>query len=233
MKPAQLNGIKTYPFSSVHELITFAAEQKGILVAVNAEKLMNGNGDIHGIINDNIGYPDGIGAVWALRMKGYKNAIKLPGCELWLHIVRRYYREKSFYLVGSHPEVINATVKRLQEEFPGIHIAGHRDGYLKSDEEKQSLINDISKKKPDIVFVAMGSPKQELLMAQMQEIHKAIYQGLGGSFDIYAGKLKRAPVIFQKFGFEWLYRLIREPTRLGRYLTLVKFFLILNFTKKI
>lgn len=233
MNYTQLNGIKTYPFSSFNDLITFANERKGILVAVNAEKLMQGNGAVHGIINDNIGYPDGIGAVWALRKKGYREAVKLPGCELWLHLVRRYYNEKSFYLIGSQPEVIEITVKRLRDEFPGIHIAGYRDGYLKSDEEKQSLINDISKKKPDIVFVAMGSPKQELLMAQMQEIHKAIYQGLGGSFDIYAGKLKRAPVIFQKFGFEWLYRLIREPTRLGRYLTLVKFFLILNFTKKI
>jgi UDP-N-acetyl-D-mannosaminouronate:lipid I N-acetyl-D-mannosaminouronosyltransferase len=223
MKPAQLNGIKTYPFPSVHELITFAAEQKGILVAVNAEKIMNGNGSIHGIINDNIGYPDGIGAVWALRKKGYQNAVKLPGCELWLHIVQRYYQEKSFYLVGSHPDVINMTVNRLQEEFPGIEIVGYRDGYLGSNEEKRALIYDISVKKPDIVFVAMGSPKQELLMAEISEAHKAIYQGLGGSFDIYVGNIKRAPTIFQKCGLEWLYRLLLQPTRIKRQFMLLKF----------
>lgn len=90
-------------------------------------------------------------------------------------------------------QVIDATVEKLKKEYEGINIAGYRNGYIKTDEEKQALIEDIVAKKPDVVFVAMGSPKQEYLMQEIQKQHKAIFQGLGGSFDVYTGNVKRAP----------------------------------------
>ena len=89
----------------------------------------------------------------------------MPGCELWLKIIERFHKEKTFYLVGGKPQVIEETVAKLKSQFEGINIVGYRDGYLKKDKDRENLINDIVEKKPDVVFIAMGSPKQELLMA--------------------------------------------------------------------
>lgn len=100
------------------------------------------------IINRNIGYCDGAGAQIALKQKGYKEACKIPGCELWLKIVAQFYQEKTFYLVGGKPQVIKETVEKLQNEFKGIKIIGFRDGYLRSEEEKQQLIADMADKNP-------------------------------------------------------------------------------------
>lgn len=223
------NGVQLYPFSSFDELIEFAQDKKQLLVAINAEKILHATEQTKLIINQNIGYCDGAGAVMAVRNHGVKNAVKLPGCELWLKIIEKLYPHgKAFYLVGSKSEVINETVERLEAQFPGITIAGYRDGYLKSEEEKETLIEDIVKKQPDIVFVAMGSPKQELLMTEMQRRHPAIYQGLGGSFDVYTCNVKRAPKWWVDHNLEFAYRLIKQPSRIKRQLFLVKYYVLLK-----
>lgn len=229
MKRIEVRGVKIYPFKSPEELIGFVEEHKGILVAINAEKILHATEQTRGIINRNIGYCDGVGAVMALKKKGCPDVVKIPGCELWLKIVDAWYRKgKSFYLVGSKPEVIEATVDRLVKDYPGIEIAGYRDGYIKSEEEKKTLLNDIAEKKPDVVFVAMGSPKQELLMEEMQCVHPAVYQGLGGSFDVYTGNVERAPKWWVKHNLEWAYRLLRQPSRIGRQIHLVRFWLLVK-----
>ena len=199
------------------------AGRKGILVAINAEKILHATDATRSIINRNMGYCDGAGAMFALKQKGVKNACRVPGCELWLKIVRKYYQQKTFYLVGGKQEVIEATVKKLKREFSGIRIVGYRNGYLKTDEERQALIADVATKSPDVVFVAMGSPKQELLMEEMLVRHRAIYQGLGGSFDVYTGNVKRAPAWWVNHNLEFAYRLIKEPKRIKRQIHLVKF----------
>ena len=219
-----VNGVKVNPFTSFDALISHVLERKGILVAINAEKILHATEQTRGIINRNIGYCDGIGAVMALRKRGYKDVVKLPGCELWLKIIEALFRrDKKFYLVGSKQEVIEATVEKLKKEYPGISIAGFRNGYIKTPEEKKALINDIREKKPDVVFVAMGSPKQELLMEEIFEAHPAIYQGLGGSFDVYTGNVKRAPKWWVDHDLEFAYRLIKQPSRIKRQIHLVKF----------
>lgn len=229
MKRIEVNGVKIYPFKSMEELIGFVEVQKGILVAINAEKILHATEQTRGIINRNIGYCDGVGAVMALKKKGCPDVVKIPGCELWLKIVEAWYKKgKSFYLVGSKPEVIEATVDRLRKDCPGVEIAGYRDGYIKSEEEKKALLNDIVKKKPDVVFVAMGSPKQELLMEEMQQVHPAVYQGLGGSFDVYTGNVERAPQWWVNHNLEWAYRLLRQPSRIGRQIHLVRFWLLVK-----
>lgn len=229
MKRIEVRGVKIYPFKSPEELIGFVEEHKGILVAINAEKILHATEQTRGIINRNIGYCDGVGAVMALKKKGCPDVVKIPGCELWLKIVDAWYRKgKSFYLVGSKPEVIETTVDRLVKDYPGIEIAGYRDGYIKSEEEKKTLLNDIAEKKPDVVFVAMGSPKQELLMEEMQCVHPAVYQGLGGSFDVYTGNVERAPKWWVKHNLEWAYRLLRQPSRIGRQIHLVRFWLLVK-----
>ena len=224
-----LNGVKVYPFTSFSQLLEYAADKKRILVAINAEKILHATDETRGIINRNIGYCDGAGAVLAMKKHGHKDAVKIPGCELWLKIIAALYKEgKSFYLVGGKQAVIEETVEHLQEEYPGINIVGSRNGYIKSAEEKQALIDDIAEKKPDVVFVAMGSPKQELLMEEMAERHKAIYQGLGGSFDVYVGNVKRAPKWWVSHNLEFLYRLIKQPKRIKRQIYLVKFVAMLK-----
>lgn len=228
----ELNGVKVHPFKSFDELLNYATGRKGILVAINAEKILHATDQTRSIINRNIGYCDGIGAVMALNKRGYKDVAKIPGCELWLKIISALYKEgKSFYLVGGKPEVIEATVAKLKEEFVGINISNYRDGYIKSDEEKQLLIEDIADKKPDVVFVAMGSPKQELLMEEMSQQHQAIYQGLGGSFDVYTGAVERAPEWWVKHNLEWAYRLIKQPSRIKRQIHLVRFWFLVKFGK--
>lgn len=222
-KRVDLNGVKVYPFTSEQELLDYVNAHPGILVAINAEKILHANEQTRGIINRNIGYCDGSGAVLALKQKGFKNVQKIAGCELWLKIIRRFLSEKTFYLVGSKPQVIEETVAKLKVDFPGIRIEGYRDGYLKSDQERLDLIADIVAKKPDVVFVAMGSPKQELLMEEIQKQHKAIFQGLGGSFDVYTGHVERAPKWWVDHNLEFAYRLLKEPKRIKRQIYLVKY----------
>lgn len=227
----ELNGVKVYPFASFEELLAFVAERKGILVAINAEKILHATDETRAIINRNIGYCDGAGALYALRQKGHPEACKIPGCELWLRIVAACYRERTFYLVGGRQEVIDETVARLGQEFPGIRIVGHRNGYLRTPQERAALVDDVAARRPDVVFVAMGSPKQELLMEEMQQRHPAIYQGLGGSFDVYTGHVERAPRWWIDHNLEFLYRLIKQPSRIRRQIHLLRYFYWLAFRK--
>ncbi len=228
----ELNGVKVHPFTSHDELLAYVSQKKGILVAINAEKILHATEQTRSIINRNIGYCDGIGAVMALKKRGYDKVIKIPGCELWLKIISMTYQQgKTFYLVGGKQEVIEQTIAKLKVDFPGIQIANYRNGYIKTEEEKQALIEDIATKKPDVVFVAMGSPKQELLMEEISQRHPAIYQGLGGSFDVYTGNVKRAPKWWVDHNLEWAYRLVKEPSRIKRQIHLVRFLALVKLGK--
>ena len=221
---SELNGLRVFGFSKRSQLLAVAAGMKGLLVGVNAEKIMSKDGDLRRIINGNltVAYPDGAGSVLALRRKGL-DAIKIPGAEFWLDIVREF-PEKRLYLVGAAREVVEATVKKLRSEFPGVCICGYRDGYLKEGDQEK-LSEDIQAVQPDVVFVAMGSPRQEILMDSLFAKHSALYMDLGGSFDVYTGVKKRAPRIFIRLNLEWLYRLFQEPGRIWRQTVLLVFFL--------
>lgn len=218
-----LNGMKVFPFRSPSELLTYVDAHKGILVAVNAEKVTKATDETRAVVNNNIGYADGAGVVVAMHKKGHPNAVRIAGCDLWLDIVKESFKEKTFYLIGGKQEVIDDTIAKLKEEFEGINILGYRNGYIKTDEERAALIKDIADKKPDVVYVAMGSPIQEFLMADMMKVHPAIYQGLGGSFDVYTGRVKRAPLWWQKHNVEFLYRFLKQPQRYKREYYRLKF----------
>jgi UDP-N-acetyl-D-mannosaminouronate:lipid I N-acetyl-D-mannosaminouronosyltransferase len=222
MESSYLNGLRVFIPNNRDELINFAFSEKKILVAVNAEKILHATPETRRIINSSIGYPDGIGAVWALRRGGFRFANKIPGVELWLEIIEKRHKMNSFYLVGGKEEVIQLTIQKLKSSFPGIMISGFRNGYV-SDEEKASLLADIADKKPDVVFIAMGSPKQENLMSELQLVHPAVYQGLGGSFDVYTGRVERAPKWWLDNNLEWAYRLFKEPWRIKRQIKLIRF----------
>lgn len=224
MKQVSVCGITVNAFPSREALIEYAFEHKGILVAVNAEKSINATDELRSIINDNIGYCDGAGAVKAARRKGASDAVRIPGCELWLDIIARFAPEgKRFYLVGSRQEVVEETVGILEHRFPGIAIVGYRNGFIGNEAERAKLIDDVAASGADIVFVAMGSPKQEKLMAEMKQRHVALYQGLGGSFDLLSGHFRRAPKRVQRMGGEWLWRFVAQPTRIRRITPYLRF----------
>ena len=231
MESKFFNGINCYAPNSREQLIDFAFKNKSILVAVNAEKILKSTDETKEIINRNVGYPDGVGAVCALQKKGIHDVVKIPGCELWLDIIRQHQNNKTFYLVGGKEEVIQETVTKLKIEFPDIQIVNFRNGYIQSEEERNALIQDIADKQPEVVFVAMGSPKQELLMEEMHRIHPAVYQGLGGSFDVYTGNVKRAPKWWVKNNLEWAYRLVKQPSRIKRQIHLLNFYYKLKLGK--
>jgi UDP-N-acetyl-D-mannosaminouronate:lipid I N-acetyl-D-mannosaminouronosyltransferase len=217
-----INKINIYPFRNAPEFLDYIDNKKTILIAMNALKITNAEESMKTLVNAHTGYADGAGVVLALKWKGVRDAAKIPGCEFWLKIVERYYKDKTFYLIGGKQNVVEKTVERLDAEYPGINIAGFYNGYF-DNVEKTAIIEDIVRKKPDIVFVAMGSPKQELFMAELFSYHPALYQGLGGSFDIYMNQVNRAPQWMIYHNLEWVWRLIKQPWRIFRQLYLVKY----------
>lgn len=219
----QINGYQVHPFQTRKSFLSFLenGNWENILVALNAEKLIREDENLRTLVNTNIGYPDGVGAVWAIRSAG-NDTIKIPGAEFWLDIIKEFQKEKTFYLVGAKPVVMEATVNKLKKQFPELNLVGYRDGYF-NEEEYQALKKDIFQKKPDAVFVAMGSPRQEYVMQELQQQHKALYMGLGGSFDVYNGTVQRAPAVWINLNLEWAYRLVKQPKRIFRQRVLVKF----------
>lgn len=214
--PVKIRNVNVYPFQDMEELIDYTVDKKKLLLSLNAEIIMRAEGEVADIINSNVGYADGYGAVKAMYRKGEKELKRIPGCELWLELVKRYHSLKTFYLIGSTEDTICATVKKLKELYPDINIVGYRNGFIKETSEKEALLVDVKEKKPDFVFVAMGFPIQELLMYELYGIHTATYLNLGGSFDVFTNKVSRAPRWIQNIGMEWFYRFITHPSRYKR-----------------
>lgn len=134
------------------------------------------------------------------------------------------------FLYGAKKEVISKAKEKLTEKYKNIQIVGTIDGYEKDNDK---IIKEINNSKADIVFVALGSPKQEYWITEnMDKTCAKVFQGVGGSFDVISGNIKRAPMWAQKHGFEWLYRLIKEPKRIFRQAKLVNFLALIIFSKK-
>lgn len=168
--------------------------------------------------------PDGTGVVWAAAKTGMPVQERVAGFDL-LHELMRVGEDYHWkvYLLGSTPEVIQAAAERLHLQYPGVEIAGYRDGYFKAEQDAE-VIAEIRKAAPDILFVARGADTQEPWIARYKEkLGVPLMMGVGGSFDVISGKSKRAPKLFQKLRLEWFYRLLREPTRAARMLALPKF----------
>ena len=127
------------------------------------------------------------------------------------------------YLFGGKPGVAEEAMTNLLKEYPGLKIVGLRNGYFKPEEEAE-IVNDINKSGADIVFVCLGAPLQEKWIDRHKnELNVRVAMGIGGSLDVFAGRVERAPDIFCKTGMEWFYRLCKEPKRAGRMLDLPKF----------
>ena len=171
--------------------------------------------------------PDGSGIVWASKKKKGNIKKRITGIDLMIKLCEESIKyDASIYLYGGKPEIAKLAKEELIKKYPKINIVGVCDGYC--DENK--AIEDIKGKKPDILFVGLGSPKQEnFIIKQKQEfINTKILMPVGGSFDVISKTKKRAPNWVIKCNIEWLYRLIKEPTRIKRQLKLVKFMYLVN-----
>lgn len=168
--------------------------------------------------------PDGAGVVWA---SGYVNnpvAERVAGYDLIQELMKAGESKGwKVYLIGASPEVIEAAAARLQELYPRIQLVGFRDGFF-GEKEEADVIQAVREAAPDILLVGRSADKQEPWIAKYKnELGVPVMMGVGGSFDVLSGKLKRAPVLFQKLKLEWFYRLLQEPWRYKRMLVLPKF----------
>lgn len=168
--------------------------------------------------------PDGTGVVWAAGYCREPVAERVAGFDLLHELLRQGERYSwKVYLLGSTPEVIQETARRLQLQYPGIIIAGYRDGFFRPEEDEE-VVEEIVAAGPDLLFVARGADSQEPWIAKYKsQLAVPIMMGVGGSFDVISGKSRRAPKLFQSLRAEWLYRLLKEPTRYKRMLALPKF----------
>lgn len=168
--------------------------------------------------------PDGSGVVWAAQKGGDPVAERVAGIDL-MHELLLLGAQKQWraYLLGSTQEVIEETSSRLSRQYPGLVIAGYRDGFF-GPEQDEEVVQAIKKAAPQLLFVARGADNQEPWIGKYkQKLGVPIMMGVGGSFDVISGKTKRAPLVFQKLRLEWLYRLLKQPSRLPRMLALPKF----------
>lgn len=195
-------------------------EVKTFVVTANPETMMIGqdNEVFDSVLKDKDTHivPDGIGVVKAAEFLGYKVKGRVTGVEISQFLIEEADREgKTIFLFGAKEEVVSTLVRKIEEQYPGIVIAGYANGYEK---DKDKIFNSILEKAPDIVLVALGIPQQEILIYKhLEKFKKGIFIGVGGSFDVLSGTKKRAPEFFIKLNLEWLYRIASEPKRLGRF----------------
>jgi len=164
---------------------------------------------------------DGRGVVWMARVLGLPVRERVSGADLVERICERAAeRGYSVYLVGAQPGVAEEAARTLQSRYPGLRIVGTHHGYFTKDEEP-GVVAAIAKARPDVLLVAFGAPKQEMWIREhLDEIQAPVAIGVGGTFDVLAGRVRRAPRWVQQAGLEWLYRALREPKRLPRLIAL-------------
>lgn len=178
--------------------------------------------------------PESFGIKSALKLKGIKQE-QIPGIDFAKELIKKCdILNYPIALVGAKKNVINKTIENLKKEFPGLNVVYSHDGYFENDE---TIIKELVLNKPKYILCALGALKQEIFINKCRQQYKnAIYIGIGGSFDVWAGEVKRAPKIFQKLGLEWLYRTIKQPSRIKRiYKTLPMFLFraIIESVKKV
>lgn len=196
-------------------------------IAVNPEKVISSMEDKdvkRRLKKATILYPDGIGVVKVMERKCKQPVSRIPGCELWEALmVEAGKQHASVFLLGARNEVVKAAALKLSTLY-NVNVVGALDGYF---EDRDLVIEEIKNSKPAIVAVAMGSPAQEAFIEEcLSRGLKSFFMGVGGTFDVFTGKAKRAPQFYLNMNIEWLHRLLTNPSRLRlwRQTKLIKFF---------
>ncbi|WP_322401470.1 WecB/TagA/CpsF family glycosyltransferase [Massilia luteola] len=190
-------------------------------VVVNVDKLVKASRDpeLRRIINDcalvNV---DGMPVVWASRLLGRPLKERVAGCDLFEALMRRA-GEKGWrvFLLGAKEEVVSKVAATYRHKYPNLVLAGYRNGYWKGEADEAEVVEQIRAARPDLLFVAISSPKKEQFLGRWQaEMQVPFAMGVGGTFDVAIGHVKRAPLWMQKSGLEWFYRFLQEPRRMFR-----------------
>jgi N-acetylglucosaminyldiphosphoundecaprenol N-acetyl-beta-D-mannosaminyltransferase len=197
-------------------------ERDRYVAVVNVAKLVKARKDA--TLRDSLGMAsivgaDGVPIVWVSGLLGQKLPGRVAGVDLMYELLERGNQNGwAFYFLGAEEVIVRKVVQRAKALFPGIVIAGFRNGYFLESEETQ-IVNDIRASHANVLFLGFGSPKKEHFVKRwLGDLHVNVVHGVGGSFDLLAGKTTRAPVWMQRSGLEWLYRLVQEPGRMfGRY----------------
>lgn len=235
-KTCEIGGLDISAFDSMDHAVDSILHQgnvvSGFAVAVNAEKIVSSyeQSDVKRILESaSIRYPDGAGVSLVMSKRGCPSA-RIPGCDLWLELMKGAAQlNVPVFIVGAKPEVNQQTVDKLKQEL-NVNVVDACDGYFKDEVE---LINRIKESQAKVITVALGSPRQENFINKCREVYPdAFYMGVGGTYDVFTDRVKRAPQWAQKYNLEWFYRLACQPTRITRQLKLVKY-LSLVATKKV
>jgi UDP-N-acetyl-D-mannosaminouronate:lipid I N-acetyl-D-mannosaminouronosyltransferase len=232
-------GLSIKLFSSMQNAVDAVISPQGKVIsgsaiAINPEKIIKARED--NFINDillsaTIRFADGIGVVKTLSRKSGKKITRIPGCELWEEVMKKASEHQlSVFLIGAKPEVIEQTKDKLVRQY-GVNVCGYQNGYFNSVQESE-LIERLVELKPSIVSVALGSPRQEILINRCRErCPDTFFMGVGGTYDVYTNNVKRAPKLFRALNLEWFYRLASQPTRFNRQLNLINYLYLELFRK--
>jgi N-acetylglucosaminyldiphosphoundecaprenol N-acetyl-beta-D-mannosaminyltransferase len=191
-----------------------------LIGVVNAAKVVNLRRDatLRGaVLAADVILADGMAVVWASRLLGRPVPERVAGIDLMVRLLHRaHQRGYRVYCLGATDAVLRDVVARIERDYPGLQLVGWRNGYFGPDQEAQ-VAADVARARPDLLFVAMSSPKKELFLARWSaQMGVPVCHGVGGSFDVLAGRVKRAPAAWQRFGLEWFYRVLQEPRRMWR-----------------
>jgi N-acetylglucosaminyldiphosphoundecaprenol N-acetyl-beta-D-mannosaminyltransferase len=213
--------------ASEHIVEMIKGRERAFCVAINPEKICYARSDpafLEVVRHANIRICDGAGVAAAVRILWGRRIPRITGVDLLLQMVARAEEEGlGVFLLGATPEVSRGAHEVLRERHPRLRIVGRRDGYFR-DHESEGIVAEINASQADILFVALGSPKQERWIAKHRaQLETPFCMGVGGSFDVLSGRVNRAPLVCRQTGTEWLYRLITDPRRWRRQKALPAF----------
>lgn len=204
-----------------------ASKKKLHVITLNAEMIMlsKENSEFCEILKKaELVIPDGSGVVLGMKKQGV-TVKKLPGVELTEKCIES--SGANIFFLGASEDVISTAYNKMKIKYPNSKIVGYHNGYFK-DSESNEIIEEINKLNAEVIFVGLGIPRQEKWIREnMEKLNASVFIGVGGSFDIFSEKLKRAPAIMRKLHLEWLYRLYLQPSRWRRMLVLPRFLILL------
>ena len=232
IKPFYVLDVPVYPYTmdgAVNFLNSQVKNKKQtFVVTANAEIIMmcQKDAEYKKIVcqNADLVLADGAGTVWAGRKLGHNVPERVAGCDLFVELAK--LSAKKGYKVcclGGAPGIAEAARDKRLLVAPGLKVAGGRNGYF-TEAENEEIIAEINASGDNMLFAALGAPKQENWLARFRsELKPQVLMGVGGSFDVLAGKMERAPLWMQKASLEWLFRLYKQPSRIGRMMVLPQF----------
>ena len=200
------------------EAVEYGFKNRGQVVTLNPEMVMNTLKDsaLKTVIKSSeMVVPDGVGIELGFKILGKKDVSRIAGIEFAKAMIKKYWEANlPIALVGAEQEVLELSCQNLKKEFDGLNIIYSHNGFF---ENNDTIYESLKKDNPQLVLVALGSPKQELFIYNIKkEMPNTLFIGVGGSFDVWSNKVERAPEFWQKLGLEWLYRTVKQPSRFKR-----------------